>query len=199
MLIATLTLLSVYISVLIVALVLIMFYVGPEETQTTKVRAASLTILACATILWPVVWYISIGRIVMRYTGLLVLFGAIWPQAMLTIDMTSLKSIKQFSKTNLVGNVQDDANSLIGVAFAFAMMMLATYASAKKEMYSSLMMVLFALVICIAFVVPQPLATKDGDRAFVGALTQRAIFAYAMGFLISALCVVITVGAKFVQ
>ena len=190
-----------YLALLSVALYVVMLNYGPDEKDKVKLKATLLTILACGALLWPAVWYLSIGRIILQTSGFFVLFGAIWPQLMLTIDMLSLPHHEDIRPENLgiVGSVQDDANSLIGVAFAFAMMMLSTYASAKKEIYGSLMMVMFALIICIAFVVPQPITKKDDDSRMVGAITQRTIFAYAMGYLLTALCVVIGVGSRFIK
>lgn len=196
----TLLIFVTYLALLSASLYVVMLNYGPEEKDKVKLKASLLTILACAALLWPAVWYLSIGRIILQTSGLLVLFGAIWPQLMLTIDMLTLPHHEAIRPENLgvVGSVQEDANSLIGVAFAFAMMMLATYASAKKEIYGSLMMVMFALIICIAFVVPQPITKKHDDSRLVAAVTQRAIFAYAMGYLLTALCVVIGVGSRFV-
>lgn len=181
-----------------VTMTVVMLHVGPKEDDTAKTRAYAMTIFACAAVLWPVVWFVSIGRIILRDGSWLVLFGALWPQIMMLMDLAAVSTsgFERLQSNLTPQSVQEDANSLIGIAFAFAMMMLATYASAKKEMYASVMLVLFALAICIAFIVPQPINKKDTMSAYLATISQRSIFSYSMGFLLSALCVIITVGAS---
>jgi hypothetical protein len=171
---------------------------GPSETEDEQMRAKMMAIFASGAVLWPLLWYMSIGRVVLYgnrgQPSILLLAGALWPQVMLGVDMRAMQDRKLDAKTNnLVSALQDDANALIGIAFAFAMMMVATYANQQKQMYSGMLMVLFALVLCIAFVVPQPISRKDSNGAFLAAAVQRVVFIYAVGFLITALCEVISV------
>jgi len=186
-----------YFSVLCAVFVAFLLKTGPDETPQQRTKSAVMTVFAVGALSWPLVWYISIGSVVLETLSLLPLFGALWPPVMLLLDLrgSRLNSV-QAGSNNLVGHLQDDANSLIGIAFAFAMLMVATYANQKKEMYSAMLMVLFALVICIAFVVPQPLAQEGSDAAFVWAAGQRVVFSYAMGYLLTALCLSITAGSK---
>lgn len=171
---------------------------GPSETQDEQMRAKMMTIFMGGSVLWPFLWYLSIGNVVLygndKSPSLLLLAGAIWPQVMLAMDMRAMRDRELDAKSNnLVASLQDDANALIGIAFAFAMMMVATYANQQKQMYSGMLMVLFALILCIAFVVPQPISRKNSNDAFVAAGMQRVVFVYAVGFLITALCEVISV------
>jgi hypothetical protein len=185
-----------YMAVLSASITLYLLNSGAEENEDQKMRATIMTILAVGSLLWPLIWYLSIGSVVLQGNSVLPLFGAFWPQIMLLLDLRATKQKGLTASTNnLIGSLQEDANSLIGIAFAFAMMMVATYANQRKEMYSAMLMVLFALVICIAFVVPQPLAKEKSNQAFVWATCQRVVFAYAMGFLLTALCLTISVGS----
>lgn len=179
-----------------VAMTTVILYTGPEETDEQSLRAQVMTIMSVGAVLWPLLWYYSIGRIVLSDGSVLPLAGAVWPSLMLLIDVRGLRRKDISSSNNLVGSLQDDANSLIGTAFAFGMLMVAYYAKSNKEMYSAMLLVLFSLVICIAFVVPQPIESKDSREAFFWASVQRTVFAYAVGYLLTALFLVIQVGAS---
>lgn len=179
----------------------ILLTTGPSETETEQTRAKMMAIFASGSVIWPFLWYVTIGRIVLyndsSAPSMLILVGAFWPQIMLGLDMRAVQDKGVDAHTNnLVSSLQDDANALIGIAFAFAMMMVASYAHRKKQMYSGMLMVLFALVLCIAFVVPQPISQKDSNAAFLAAAVQRVVFLYAVGFLITALCEIISVSSE---
>jgi len=182
-------------SIAMVVMTSVLLRTGPEETDEQKLRAQVMTIMSVGATIWPLLWYFSIGRIVLADGSLLPLAGSVWPSIMLLVDVRGLRKKDISSSNNLVGSLQDDANSLIGTAFAFGMLMVAYYAKSHKEMYSAMLLVLFSLVICIAFVVPQPIESKDSNEAFFWASVQRTVFAYAVGYLLTALFLVIQLGA----
>ena len=189
-----------YFLVLCGLMVMFLLKTGAKETSQQKTRATVMTIFAVGALLWAPIWYLSIGSAVLDPGVWLPLFGVLWPPVLLLLDLrgSRMKSLSSQSN-NLVSSLQEDANALIGIAFAFAMLMVATYASQKKEMYGATLLVLFALVICIAFVVPQPLATNGSDTQYVWSAAQRVVFAYAMGFLLTALCLSISVGTRLLE
>lgn len=192
-----------YLSGLVLSIAFFAVYVlntGEDETEAQKTKITVLTILAVGAVLWPIVWYVSIGSVVMTDGAMLPLFGAFWPSVMLLLDIRGVgRKAVSAADNNIVNGLQDDANSLVGIAFAFAMLMVATYANKQKEMYSAMLMVLFALVLCIAFVIPQPASANNTRYAFVWASAQRVVFAYAMGYILTALCVSISAGTQLIQ
>lgn len=193
----------IYLSGLVLSIAFFAVYVlntGGEETSDQRTKITVLTIFAIGAVLWPVVWYVSIGSVVMTDGATLPLFGAFWPMVMLLLDVRGVGRKKVTSASNnIMHGLQDDANSLVGIAFAFAMLMVATYANKQKEMYSAMLMVLFALVLCIAFVIPAPASTGNSNYAFVWASAQRVVFAYAMGYILTALCLSISAGTQLLQ
>ena len=187
----------VYLSAIVLSIAFFALYVlntGGDETETQRTKVTVLTILAVGAVVWPLLWYVSIGSVVMTDGAVLPLFGALWPGVMLLLDIRGVGRSQQ-GVTNLTGSLlQEDANSLVGIAFAFAMLMVATYAKKQKEMYSAMMMVLFALVLCIAFVIPQPASGENTNYALIWSAAQRVVFAFAMGYILTALCITITTG-----
>lgn len=189
----------VYLSTIVLSIAFFALYVlntGGDETETQRTKVTVLTILAVGAVVWPLLWYVSIGSVVMTDGAVLPLFGALWPAVMLLLDIRGVGRSQQ-RVTNLTGSLlQEDANSLVGIAFAFAMLMVATYAKKQKEMYSAMMMVLFALVLCIAFVIPQPASGENKNYAYIWSAAQRVVFAFAMGYILTALCITIATGSK---
>lgn len=193
----------IYLSALVLSIAFFAVYVlntGEDETEAQKTKITVLTILAVGAVVWPLIWYVSIGSVVMSDGAVLPLFGAFWPSVMLLLDIRGIgrKGVNE-TNNNIMGGLQEDANSLVGIAFAFAMLMVATYANKQKEMYSAMLMVLFALVLCIAFVIPQPASGKQTRYAFVWASAQRVVFAYAMGYILTALCLSISAGSQLLK
>lgn len=189
----------VYLSAIVLSIAFFALYVlntGGDETEAQRTKVTVLTILAVGAVVWPLLWYVSIGSVVMTDGAVLPLFGALWPGVMLLLDIRGVGRSQQ-GVTNLTGSLlQEDANSLVGIAFAFAMLMVATYAKKQKEMYSAMMMVLFALVLCIAFVIPQPASGENKNYAYIWSAAQRVVFAFAMGYILTALCITIATGSK---
>ena len=177
----------------LIAMSLVLIMDGPEEDSDQKMRASMYTIFAVAATVWPMVWYFTIGNQLMLVgNSPLIIFGGIWPQMLLLIDMVSSSNKElRAEQNNLVNTLQADANSLILIAFSMGTLVLSNWLGAQTQMASVIVIVLFALLLCIAFVVPQPITQEKSRNALVAASVQRALFVYAMGFVVTALAVTI--------
>ena len=159
---------------------------GPKENADQSMRVQVLCILSVGAALWPLLYYFAAGKSVIDKDNKYFLIGFVWPFFMLTYDMIKLGNANVTAKsTNIVENVQIDANSLIQTAFAFAMLSLGGGLNGDKKL--TITLVMLSLMVCISFIVPTPAASKDSRGAVVAAAAQRVLFYYSVGFIVTAL------------
>ena len=158
---------------------------GPEETEEQQGRIKMLVILSAFALAWPLVWWYAVGMRV--HSGRkLELVGLVWPLWMLSRDIQRIGDGGiTAARNNVVGTVQEDTNSLIGVCFAFGTLSIGGGMTGSPEL--TLQLILAALVVCIAFVVPSPIHRTGTTKELVSTITQRCVFQYASGLVISGL------------
>lgn len=162
-----------------------MLTTGPDEDQEQRTRARMLHVAVAGALLWPFVWVAALGP--RARTTAPALFGLLWPLAAIGMDMRGITVNEVTAQNNnVVQGLQADSNSLIGIAFAFGTLSLSGQFTAFRRLTFTLVM--FALIICIAFVIPAPVdRSKTTHYGMVTAVGQRVLFQYAAGFIITAM------------
>lgn len=169
-----------------IALMRTMLTQGPKENADQNMRAQLLCIMSIGAACWPLLYYFAAGKAVIDKNNSYFLLGYVWPMIMIGYDMTKLGASHITAESNnIVESVQIDANSLIQTAFAFAMLSLGGGLVGDKKL--TITLVMLSLMLCISFIVPTPAASKNSRGAVIAAATQRVLFYYAVGFIVTAL------------
>jgi hypothetical protein len=160
-----------------------MLTTGPEEDSEQTTRLRMLQVAAAGGMMWPFAWAAALANVV----AVPLTFGLLWPLLMIAFDMHNLTANQVTTvNNNVVAELQSDSNSLIGIAFAFGTLSLSGQLGRHKRLTFGL--VLLSLIICIAFIIPAPVdKQKPGHAGMITAMSQRVLFQYASGFIISAM------------
>jgi Ca2+/H+ antiporter len=160
---------------------------GPAEDDEQQTRLVLLNVMFVGALAWPFVWMAVVGEARKLHTFLL--FGLLWPLCVLGLDMRNVSARKvTHRENNVLDSLQSDANSLIGIAFAFGTLSLG--GDFIRERRTTIMLVIFSLILCVAFVIPAPVDRRTPTRSsLVTAVAQRTLFHYASGFIITAMAV----------
>lgn len=160
---------------------------GIEKSEQTK-KILSGLVSSLGTISWPIIWRMAIGGDSTIKNNVAVLPGLVWPLVMGMVDMQKLSTI------GITQNVVDteenrnqrDANSIIALVFA-----LGIFTSAHMETIDTkrqiVPMLLYALVICVAFVIPSFSFDPQSIQQHVFRSVQRVGLNWATGFVITSI------------
>lgn len=150
-----------------------------------KIRLILSGIHAIGILAWPILWSTLIGyRALIQFP--ILLFGFTWPIIISLIDLYSMsvsgQSVKGKSLFS-IGNLQADAQSLITIAFAIGTLLMTLQVGKYSQATTPLL--LYALLFCIAFIIPSIAIERESDAGYVFGDMQRIAFNYAMGFVIT--------------
>lgn len=180
---------------LVVAAVGVVIYAGksfdaiPEEgdpaIRREKMRLLGSAVSTVGVLAWPVIWDALAGYAIVAHHPL-TLFGFAWPIVMSMLDLSYLAANKNSTQAQRVfglGSVSNDANTLVGVAFAVSSLLVSQ--GDRGLANATIPLLMYALLLLIAFIVPIPSLDPDDYSGFVTGAVQRTFFNYAMGFVIA--------------
>jgi hypothetical protein len=162
------------------------------STRREKMRliGASVTMMGVAA--WPVAWDALVGYSIMSHHPLTI-FGFVWPIAISLIDLnyaSSAQNAVQAEKVFGIGEISSDAATLVGVAFAIGSLL--TSQGNKPLADATVPLLMYALMLLIAFIVPTPSLDPNDYPGFAVGAAQRLLFNMAMGLVITAMGVNLT-------
>lgn len=162
---------------------------GSRDREEEETRLVFNAVLTVGVLWWPIVWDATIGlhRLIEEPRLLL---GFIWVPV---LTMLELQYVSQFSAaTGKAGrasalfqhsDLNSDTSAIISAAFAMGSLL---YSSSKN--YTATHIIMYALVFCLAFVVPTLQVPPETKAAVMWRSVQKLILNYAIGFIISGIC-----------
>jgi hypothetical protein len=157
-------------------------------------------VLVIGTLLWTGIWCAVIGFDTIRVCPW-ILIGLIWPIAIgifqlydIYYDRCEDTQDHQQQRTHLIGGIHVDTSTIISFSFASATLFWAIgNIGDKKNLLPAARIIMVSLLLCIGLVVPTQHFVDNNQRyATYVRVSQRVIINYAMGFLMTALIVVLT-------
>lgn len=150
-----------------------------------KMRLLGAGVSTVGVLLWPVLWDALAGYAIVAHHPL-TLFGFAWPILMSMLDLSYLAANKNSLQAQRVfglGEISSDANTLVGVAFAVGSLLVSQGNTRLAD--ATIPLLMYALLLLIAFIVPIPTLDPDDYSGFATGAIQRTFFNYAMGFVIA--------------
>ncbi|AGO83807.1 hypothetical protein psal_cds_251 [Pandoravirus salinus] len=154
-----------------------------------KMRLLGAGVSTVGVLLWPVMWDALAGYAIVAHHPL-TLFGFAWPIIMSMLDLSYLAADKNSVQAQRVfglGEVSSDANTLVGVAFAVGSLLVSQGNTRLAD--ATIPLLMYALLLLIAFIVPIPTLDPDDYSGFITGAIQRTFFNYAMGFVIAGISI----------
>lgn len=153
-------------------------------------------VITIGTLLWPIIWYLTIGFTSIKTCSVL-LIAFLFPILLGVFQLYDIYYDKcediqdhQQQRTSLIGGIQTDNATII--SFAFAMGALFFILKDRENLYPSIKMVIIALIICIALIVPTQNFVDNNQRytTYIR-VAQRIFMNYALGFILAALLILL--------
>lgn len=158
-----------------------------EEQRGDKVKILNAGVTLAGTLAWPMVWDATVGYDALRKCPWMI-SGFLWPMIMNTLQL-STSTMRPCDTTHdlkipFVSAPYGDAAMLISTIFAMGTLLCISQKKDNPEVLKTYLM--YALVLCIAFIVPTAhfnpgYASSAGIRAF-----QRVLLNYSIGYVITA-------------
>lgn len=158
---------------------------GSKERQEEEMRLIYNSVLATGTLAWPIVFDATIG-LNKLYTDPRLLLGFFWPMA---LNITELNYVSQFSSATgakgrasamfLQQDLNSDTASIMSAAFAMGSLMMN-----RNNTYNTSHIIMYAMVFCLAFVVPTLQVPPETKEAVMFRSAQKIITTYAIGFIV---------------
>jgi len=139
-------------------------------------------------IMWIVVWASTVGFEALVREPLCSL-GLIWPPLLSFFDVIYLSNDHESaSPGSTLGatRLQSLASTVIGIAFAVGSL-LASPRFNSDFARSTTPLLVYSILLLIAFLIPVPALDLDDDIALIIGVIQRNCFNYAIGFLLGSL------------
>lgn len=160
---------------------------GTRDRQEEEMRLIFNAITTIGVLAWPIVFDMTVGLDKLLVQPRL-LIGFAWP---ICVSMTELQYVCQLSaatgqKGRAIalfqhGNLNTDIGSIIAIAIAMGRLLLTK--SENSELVSQ--MIMYAMVFCIAFVVPTLQVPPETREAVMWRSIQKVMLTYAIGFTVS--------------
>jgi len=159
---------------------------GSRDRQEEEIRLIFNAVLTVGVLWWPLVWDATIGLDKLIEQPRL-LPGFLWVPV---LTMMELQYVSKFSAaTGKAGrasalfqhsDLNADTSSIISAAFAMGSLF---FSSTKN--YTATHIIMYALVFCLAFVVPTLQVPPETKEAVMWRSVQHLILNYSIGFIIS--------------
>jgi hypothetical protein len=159
---------------------------GTQDRQEEDMRLIFNAITSAGILAWPIVFDMTIGLDKLMLQPRL-LIGFAWP---LGVGLTELQYVCQLSAATgqrgramalfQHGNLNTDIGSIIAIAIAMGRLLMTK--SANSELVSQ--MIMYAMVFCIAFVVPTLQVPPETTEAVMWRSIQKVMLTYAIGFTV---------------
>lgn len=159
------------------------------EIKREKMRLLAATVSTCGIIAWPILWDNLIGYAVITHHPL-TMFGFMWPILMNMLDLASAATSSSAVQTETaygIADISSDSNMLVGIAFAVGSFL--SSQSNAKLVNATIPLLMYALLLLIAFIVPTPSLNPNDYTGFAAGATQRTFFNYAMGLIITGISI----------
>lgn len=164
-------------------------YTRRKRLGGVETRMISNGIMASSVTFWPVLWDMTVGweQLVDRPK---MAFGFYWPLVISTMDMIYIMDERKNSHgdmNKLERTLGADAQSLISAAFAVGALM------STLRSVQSVHLILYALIACLALVIPQVSVPNNSTDRNIIVSAQKAALNYAIGYIVAG------IGADFLQ
>jgi len=153
------------------------------------------SVLAAGILLWPVIWDAVVGYDKLFSCSPLYIAFA-WPIVLLLFQMydshcdyqEDIENV-QNQRHDIIKAVQSDSGTIISVAFAMGTIFLVmSRLGNEKILYESVRIVIVALIMCIAFIMPTANFMDNSHRYTVYIrYSQRVFINYVVGLVVAAL------------
>ena len=162
-----------------------------EQLNDEVMRYYVNAVLGIGLLLWPLVWDAAVasGAVsgLQRLARQPKLFLALlWPLVMVLVDLQYVRNRSQdalfFESLHRIGYLQSDANTIITAAFARGTLITSMHKQSKGE---GVRVVMYALLLCVAFVIPTSDVPVTSRAALIIRSGQKVCLNYAIGFVIA--------------
>ena len=154
-----------------------------SKNARVKSKISILTTWLLCLLGWPLIWGKIMGKETHRKEALVSLF---WPILIIAIDVVGINNNSYESVVSSKHQVLHmDANMICSLTFALS----AVIGAQKHECCSKIF--LYAVMGCIAFVLPAPHMHSSSSGTLVFEALQKAILAFATGLLLTGVLMVV--------
>ena len=165
---------------------IVAFGIYLQQGQTARIRArlSVLTTWSVAIAAWPLIFRYIVQE---ERHRLAALPGLLWPIFILSLDILAMRQhtyeAHVQSKRSLLSM---DANAICSLTFAIASIIGAQKHKCCNRVF------LFAVIGCIAFVMPSPHTSVNAVDTMTVEAVQKAVLAYATGLLLTGILLVVS-------
>lgn len=165
----------------------------PSMRTRTKELFNAATSYVVGALLWPFVWYMLVGPVMIK-TAPLTVVGFVWPIVILTLDLMWVTKQPLEPDDTKKTSFTFDGNAISSLSFALGGILLSqvgkTFAASASPMLSA------CIFLVIAFVIPSPgVHSRTGVGAIILAVKKIAM-AFCVGLLISSIAISLQIGIK---
>jgi hypothetical protein len=164
-----------------------------EQLNDEVMRVYVNAVLMLGILIWPLVWDVAVAS--PQLSGLQRLqqnpkmaLGLVWPLVMIVVDMQYVRQRAQdasfFESLHRIGYLQTDANTIITAAFAMGTL-ITSMRQKQDSSGSGMQIVMYALLLCVAFVIPTSDVPVTSRAALIIRSAQKVCLNYAIGFVIA--------------
>lgn len=154
----------------------------PTDDEDENTRYLYNSVLLGGILLWPLIFDLCVGLKNLIHQPR-ILFGFFWMPLIVTLDMVFVE-INNSKGDFMHHELSRDTSTIISAAFAMGSLF---YASQKN--YSSTHIIMYALLLCIAFIVPTISVPTNTKQAALVRSIQKVALNYAIGFVICGISV----------
>lgn len=158
---------------------------GSQDRHEEEIRLLYNCVLAVGVLAWPIVFDATIGLHKLT-TDPRLLLGFFWPIA---LNITEMNYVSKFStSTGAHGrasamfqhaDLNADTSAIISAAFAMGSLIMN-----RKGTYATSHIIMYALVFCLAFVVPTLQVPPETKESVLFRSAQKVVTTYAIGFTV---------------
>ena len=155
-----------------------------QKNQSARIRArlAVFTTWTIAILVWPMLWACLLGE---EKSKIAAIPSLIWPIIIILIDIVAMKQNTYETEVQSKHSVLSmDANAICSLTFAISGIIGAQNHKCCNRIF------LFAVLGCVAFVMPAAHTHTNGIETITIEAAQKAILAYATGMLLSGILLV---------
>lgn len=161
-----------------------------DTTPRVRARISAVTVWFLGIAAWPFIWASFVNK---RRNEPHALVGLLWPIIILAIDIRALNYTTYEVNTQSNRSVITmDANAMCSLTFAVSGLLGAQKDSCCRDMF------LYAIIGCIAFVLPAPHTNNNNTENVVIESIQKTMLAYATGLLLTGIMLMISSTKKTV-
>ena len=176
--------------VTIVVLLIVTTNFTNNKVQPRFSQQINLIVVWCiGVLLWPLLFHATLGMESLNTSKILIL-PFLWPIALGLFDlMNSDSQTCETEKRWWMSSKTMDANALAGMTFALGSVLSVNMDKRLSQSVTPVLMM--ALAICIALIIPSPAMSPGSQRHSVVNAVQKVSVHYAIGLLLAAICVYI--------